>query len=219
MMRFRNWMVGAIAASVAASLAWTAATPNRQALLEKRQALLRRLEKMRRKNMNVPPSDGKFLKLMAESINAKRVLEIGSSNGYSAIWIGWGLEQTGGHLWTIEIDPARAKECRENIKEAGLEKVVTSIEGDAFEVIPKLEGPFDLVFVDAWKEDYDDFFKIFFPKLEKGGVILAHNAVAFASRMKDYLDIVNNHPELDTVIVRTDGQRDGFAVTFRKRKK
>jgi len=213
----RLWKLGAVVGLFALVITMTASAQSRDEILKRRKMLMKKLEKTLREKQNVPPTDGKFLKIMAESIGAKRALEIGSSNGYSAIWIGSGLEQTGGHLWTIEIDPARAKECRENLKEAGLDKVVTSIEGDAFEVIPKLEGPFDFVFLDAWKEDYDEFFKIFFPKVKEGGVILAHNAILMARQMKDYLDIVKNHPELDTVIVSTT-LRDGFAVSYKKKK-
>jgi len=187
---------------------------DRQEVLRKREALLERLAKMTRQRMNVPPTDGMFLKIMAESLKAKRVLEIGSSNGYSALWMGQGLEWTGGHLWTIEIDAGRAKECRENIKEAGLEKVVTSIEGDAFKEIPKLEGPFDMVFIDAWKEDYKKFFDLVYPKVTPGGMIIGHNTIESAKDMQDYLDAVNNNPDLDTVTVMTVPNR-GITISFK----
>jgi len=122
-----------------------------------------------------------------------------------------------GHLWTIEIDAARAKECRENIQEAGLGKIITSIEGDAFKVIPTLEGQFDMVFLDAWKKDYKRFFDMFFPMVRPGGVIVAHNTIRSAQDMKDYLDAVNNHPELDTVTLSTT-LKDGFTISYRKKK-
>ncbi|KPL12963.1 hypothetical protein AMJ85_00740 [candidate division BRC1 bacterium SM23_51] len=218
-MSVRKWRVGAVVGGLAVLVALVASAQDRKEILKRREMLMKRLEETTGQKQNVPPSDGIFLKIMAESTGAKHALEIGSSNGYSAIWIGSALEHTGGHLWTIEIDAGRAQECRENLKEAGLlDKVVTSIEGDAFEEIPKLDGPFDFVFLDAWKEEYHSFFKLFFPKVKEGGVILAHNAVQSAEPMKAYLDIVNNHPELDTVIVRTARQRDGFALSYRKKK-
>ena len=163
---------------------------------------------------NVPPSDGKFLRFLAASSGAQRGLEIGSSNGLSALWIGLGLKEAGGKLITIEIDHDKAEEAKENVRKAGMEDVIEVIEGDAFKVIPKLEGTFDFVFLDAWKEDYKKFYDIFCPKVKKGGIIVAHNAVLMANYMQDYLDAVNADPELLTVIAQTSS--DGFAVTYKK---
>lgn len=165
---------------------------------------------------NVPPSDGRFLRLLAASSGARRALEIGSSNGLSAIWIGLGLKETGGRLITIEIDHDKAQQAKENVRKVGMEGIIEVIEGDAFKVIPKLEGTFDFIFLDAWKEDYKRFFDIFYPKVEKGGVIAAHNAVLMANYMQDYLDAVNNDPDLLTVIAQTGS--DGFAVSYKKKR-
>ena len=165
--------------------------------------LLQELEDFNQRHamFNVPRKDGILLRMLVEMSGAKNALEIGTSNGYSAIWIGSGLKITGGHLTTIEILPEKVKMARENFKKAGLSKVVTVIEGNAFKVLPDLEGPFDFVFLDAGKSDYYDFFKIFYPKVKKGGIIAAHNAISFAGAMRDYLDAVSNHPDLETVIV------------------
>ena len=163
---------------------------------------------------NVPPSDGRFLRFLAASSGAQRGLEIGSSNGLSALWIGLGLRERGGKLITIEIDHDKAEAAKRNIRKAGMENVIEVIEGDAFKVIPKLKGTFDFVHLDAWKEDYKKFFDIFYPKVGKGGIIAAHNAVLMANYMQDYLDAVQNDPELITVIAQTSS--DGFAVSFRK---
>ena len=164
---------------------------------------------------NVPPGDGQFLRILAATSGAKRVLEIGSSNGLSAIWIGLGLKETGGKLITIEIDHDKAEQAKENIHRVGMDNIIEVIEGDAFKVIPRLEGTFDFVFLDAWKEDYKKFFDIFYPKVEREGIIAAHNAVLMASYMQDYLDAVNNDPELLTVIARTSS--DGFAVSYKRK--
>jgi predicted O-methyltransferase YrrM len=209
--------VGLIAGGLALAAAVLGSAQNRDEILQRRQSLMKRIEETSPDKMNVPPTDGKFLMIMAESSRPRNVLEIGSAYGYSALWIGQALERTGGHLWTIEIDAGRARQCRENIREAGLEKVVTCIEGDAFDVIPTLDQSFDMVFLDAWKEEYHSFFKTFFPKVKEGGVILAHNAIRSADDMKPYLDLVNNHPELDTVTVSTTLD-DGFALSYRKKK-
>ena len=166
--------------------------------------------------MNVPREHGRFLQLMTELTHAQRVLEIGTSNGYSSIWIAKGLRATGGKLTTIEFDQERGNEAKENFKKAGLEDVVTLHIDDAFKVIPQLEEKYDLIFLDAWKPDYKKFFDIAFPKLNPGGVFLAHNAITSADKMRDFLDTVENHEELITSIVQMGG--DGFSVSFRKRK-
>ncbi len=106
----------------------------------------------------VSEEDGQFLRLLVGATNAKSVLEIGGASGYSAIWIGMGLRQTGGRLVTIEYDPVRAKELAANIQKAGLSDIVRVVAGDAFKEIPKVTGNFDLVFLDAWKPDYKKFF-------------------------------------------------------------
>jgi predicted O-methyltransferase YrrM len=100
---------------------------------------------------NVRPDDGRFLRIIAASSGAKRVLEIGTSNGYSGIWIARALRETGGKLTTIEIDARRAKMARENFDKAGFAGSIEVIEGDAARVIPTLEGPFDVIFLDTEK--------------------------------------------------------------------
>jgi len=88
--------------------------------------------------LSVSEEDGRFLRLMIVSSGAKRALEIGGAEGYSAIWIGLGLRATGGHMTSIEFDPVRAKSAAEHIRAAGLSDVVTIVPGDAFQAIPKL---------------------------------------------------------------------------------
>ena len=124
---------------------------------------------------------------MVASSGATRALEIGGANGYSAIWIGLGLRQTGGRLTTIEYDPARAKTAAENIRRAGLADIVTVVSGDAFKEIPKLPGEFDFVFLDAWKRDYKRFLDMVFPRLRPRGLFLAHNVVNKKNEMTDFL--------------------------------
>ena len=115
--------------------------------------------------------DGRFLRLLIASKGAQHALEIGGASGYSAIWIGMGLRETGGKLVTIEYDPVRAKELAENIRRAGLTDVVQVMAGDAFQQIPKVTGTFDFVFLDAWKKDYKRFLDLVFPRLDKGGAV------------------------------------------------
>lgn len=161
----------------------------------------------------VSEEDGHFLRVMVASSGATRALEIGGANGYSAIWIGLGLRQTGGHLVTIEFDPARAKTAGENIRRAGLGDVVTVVPGDAFKEIPKLTGDFDFVFLDAWKRDYRRFFDIVFPRLRTRGLFLAHNVVNKQSEMPDFLGAIQNNPAVMTTIVRPS--REGMSVSVK----
>src|SRR3954453_11917657 len=161
----------------------------------------------------VSEEDGRFLRLMIASSGAKHALEIGGASGYSAIWIGMGLRDTGGRLVTIEYDPVRAKELAENIKRTGLSDIVQVIAGDAFQQIPKVQGTFDFVFLDAWKKDYKRFLDLVFPRLDKGGLFLAHNVVNKKSEMGDFLDAIQT-PSMWTAIVSPSGE--GMSVTVKR---
>jgi predicted O-methyltransferase YrrM len=162
----------------------------------------------------VSEEDGHFLRLMVATSGAKHALEIGGASGYSAIWIGLGLRDTGGHLTTIEYDPERAKELAANIKRAGLSDIVTVVPGDAFQAIPKVAGTFDFVFLDAWKKDYKRFFDLVYPRLDKGGLFIAHNVVNKRSEMGDFLDAIQKHPTLWTTIVSPSGE--GMSVSLKR---
>src|SRR6478609_7458049 len=163
----------------------------------------------------VSEEDGRFLRVMVASSGATRALEIGGANGYSAIWIGLGLRQTGGHLTSIEYDPARAKAAAENVRKAGLSDVVTVVAGDAFKEIPKLQGTFDFVFLDAWKRDYKRFLDLVFPRLDPHGLFLAHNVVNKKNEMTDFLSAIQNDPRMFTSIVTPSGE--GISITVKGR--
>ncbi len=162
----------------------------------------------------VSEEDGRFLRVLTATTGAKKVLEIGGASGYSAIWIGMGLRATGGRLVTIEYDATRAKELAANITRAGLSDIVTVVSGDAFAEIPKLQGTFDLVFLDAWKKDYKRFFEMMFPRIDKGGLFVAHNVINKKSEMGDFLDAIERHPQAWTTIVKPSGE--GMSLTFKR---
>ena len=164
--------------------------------------------------MNVPQADGEFLHHFILEHNYKRGLEVGTSNGYSAIWMGMALRQTGGRLLTLEIDQRRAGLARENFRAVGLEEVIELREGDALKIIPELEGPFDFVFIDAWKPDYIRYFDMLYPKLRPGGAILAHNVISHRREMKDFLETIQNHPDLQTRIDRRS--RSGLSISIKR---
>jgi predicted O-methyltransferase YrrM len=162
----------------------------------------------------ISEEDGRFLRLMVATSGARRALEIGGASGYSAIWIGMGMRQTGGKLTTIEYDPARAKELAENIRRAGMSDIVEVVSGDAFQQIPQLTGTFDFVFLDAWKRDYKRFFDLVFPRLDKGGLFIGHNVINKRDELEDFLTAVEQHPSLWTTIVAPSGE--GMSVSLRK---
>jgi caffeoyl-CoA O-methyltransferase len=179
------------------------------------QKVLAQIKKADTEQLAVSEEDGRFLRVMVASSGARRALEIGGAHGYSAIWIGLGLRQTGGHLTSIEYDPARARIAADNIRAAGLADVVTVIPGDAFVQIPKIEGEFDFVFLDAWKRDYKRFLDLVLPRLKVRGLFLAHNVVNKQSEMRDFLTAINNDPKLVTSIVRPSSEGISVSVKLR----
>jgi caffeoyl-CoA O-methyltransferase len=179
------------------------------------QKLLATIRSADKGQLAVSEEDGRFLRVLVASTGARRVLEIGAASGYSAIWIGLGLRQTGGRLTTIEYDAARAKEAAENVRRAGLADIVTVISGDAFKEIPRLEGPFDLVFLDAWKPDYKKFFDVVFPRVNPGGLFLAHNVINKKNEMGDFLKAIQTHPAAHTTTVSPG--HEGISITYKRR--
>ena len=163
----------------------------------------------------VSEEDGRFLRVLVGATNAKHVLEIGAASGYSAIWIGMGLRQTGGRLVTIEYDPVRAKEAAANVRRAGLSDIVQVIAGDGFTEIPKVHGRFDVVFLDAWKPDYKKFFDLVFPRVTPGGLFLAHNVINKKNDMLDFLAAIQAHPQAITTTVSPG--HEGISMTYKKR--
>jgi caffeoyl-CoA O-methyltransferase len=163
----------------------------------------------------VSEEDGRFLRVLVATRGAKSILEIGAASGYSGIWLGLGARETGGRVVAIEYDPRRAHEAVDNIRKAGLSTVVRVVHGDAFKEIPRLEGTFDLVFLDAWKPDYKKFFDLVYPRLTPGGLFVAHNVVNKKSEMEPFLSAVQNHPALYTTIVSPSGE--GMSVSYKTR--
>jgi caffeoyl-CoA O-methyltransferase len=108
----------------------------------------------------------------------------------------------------------RAKELAENIKRAGFSDIVTVVSGDAFAEIPKLQGTFDFVFLDAWKKDYKKFFEMVYPRLDKGGLFTAHNVLNKRGEMGDFLDTIQRNPSLWTTIVAPSGE--GISLSLKR---
>lgn len=158
---------------------------------------------------NVPPQDGRFLRITTQAMNAKNVVEIGTSTGYSGIWFGMALQKTGGKLTTYEIDAQRAATARANFKRAGMADIITLVEGDAHEEVKKLKDPIDILFLDADKEGYIDYLNKLLPLVRPGGLVIAHN---INTRMADpkYMKAITTNPKLETIV------RSGVSLTLKK---
>ena len=166
--------------------------------------------------LNVSATDGRLLRMLAESIGAKNIVEIGTSTGESGIWFALALRSTGGHLFTHEIDEGRAKIAQENFQKAGVEDLVTIIVGDAHETVKQHKDPIDILFLDADKEGYIDYLEKLLPLVRPGGLIIAHN---MNTRQADpnYVQAITTNPELETLILLREGM--GVGVTMKKRRK
>jgi len=176
------------------------------------------IKNFRRTGLNTTVGDAMMLRILVESSRAKRGIEVGSASGFGAINMGIGFERTGGHLYTLEIDPRSAEVCRDNLQKVGLENTVTCIEGDALKTLPALEGEFDFIFIDALKRDYLKYLKLVEAKLKPGSVIVADNVIQSARAMKDFLDYIQNSHDYDTVIIRASMEKnDGMSVSYKIR--
>jgi caffeoyl-CoA O-methyltransferase len=190
-----------------------ASTQTRDASERKVLDTLNNIDRTQGRMMNVPTCDGRMLRLLVESIGAKSVVEIGMSNGVSALWMSLGLRKTGGRLTTFEIDAERAALARQNFAAAGVADLISLVEGDAHQKVSGLKGPIDLVFIDADKEGYLDYFQKLFPLVRPGGLITAHNMNA---RMADqnFVKAITTDAKVETVFY-TDG--GGLSITLKKR--
>ena len=163
---------------------------------------------------NVSTADGRLLRQLTEAVGAKRVVEFGTSTGESGIWFAMALRKTGGHLYTHDIDPGRIAVARENFKRAGVDDLITIIEGNAHETLKQHKEPVDVVFIDADKEGYADYLAQMLPVVRPGGLILAHN-MRRPPVHPSYLKAITTNPDLDTSFVLMDGA--GIGITLKKR--
>jgi caffeoyl-CoA O-methyltransferase len=206
------------ACSVLLAVSVLASAPSAQsgpsgALTPQLEALLKSIKAADKGQLAVSEEDGRFLRVLVATRGAKSILEIGAASGYSGIWLGLGARESGGRVVAIEYDPGRAKEATENITRSGLSDVVRVVHGDAFKEIPKLQGTFDFVFLDAWKPDYKKFFDLVFPRLTPSAIFAAHNVVNKKSEMEPFLRTVMTHPSLFTTIVSPSGE--GMSVSYK----
>jgi predicted O-methyltransferase YrrM len=166
------------------------------------------------RDMNVPEADGRQLYDIIVKRGYTRALEIGTSTGRSGIWIAWALSKTGGKLVTIDIDEGRHREAVAHFKEAGVAPLVDARLADAHDLVPRLEGPFDFVFIDADKDWYINYAKAVLAKTKVGGCIAAHNVSQGRGRRSmggDYYAFITSLPTFETTIV--NGQ---LAISYKR---
>ena len=152
----------------------------------------------------VVPTTGKFLFALVAPQTGCEVLEIGGSRGYSSIWLAAGVRQLGGRVLSLEHDPAKVEAWRRNVAEAGLEEWAELVEGDAFETIERIDDVFDVVFIDAEKDDYEELFGLARAKLEPGGLVVADNVLSHPDPLAQYSAARQVDPTLVSVTVPLD---------------
>ena len=163
---------------------------------------------------NVSEADGRLLRQLTEAVGARRVVELGTSTGESGLWFSLALRKTGGHLYTHDIDPGRIAVARANFKRAGVDGLITIVEGNAHETAPINTNPIDVLFIDAEKEGYDAYLKELLPLVRPGGLIIAHN-MRYPTPNARYLEAITTNPDLDTSFVLMEGA--GVGITLKKR--
>ncbi len=169
--------------------------------------LLKLLEEMEKESQafwSVPRTTAVFLNMMVKIADARKVLEIGTSNGYSGIYLAEALSGQQGMLTTVESHKQRYALARKNFEKSGLSSFIEQVFGHAPEVLKDLVHPFDFIFLDATKLEYRSYAEILVPQLKSGGLLIADNCVSHQHEMKDYLDFVIHNEELQSVLLPFD---------------
>jgi predicted O-methyltransferase YrrM len=156
------------------------------------------------RSRQVARTTGQFLFAYVTPQTACEVLEIGGSRGYSTIWLAAGVRLFGGRVVSLENDPAKIDAWERNIEEAGLAEWAQLVEGDALETLARIEDVFDVVFLDAEKDDYEALFPVARAKLEPGGVVIADNVLSHADTLGAYSTARQSDPTLVSVTVPLD---------------
>jgi len=165
-------------------------------------------------DMSVPRADGELLRQLVEENNVRHAVEIGTFRGYSGLWLGLGLLKTGGRLTTFEIDPKNAAQAQARFKQAGLTDIITVVVGNAHVEIARVQGPIDLLFLDADPSGYIDYLEQLLPRLRVGGLIVTHN-VKSPRPDPAYIQAITTNPDLETRFMHMDAS--GIAITRKLR--
>jgi caffeoyl-CoA O-methyltransferase len=147
------------------------------------------------------PDSGRLIYVLALATGAKTLVEVGTSQGYSTLWLAAAAKINGGRVITCDLRPQRIAVARQNFAAAGLEDVIEILEGDARETLRGRDEPVDLLFIDAQKSYYESFFDVVYPRLAKGALVIADNVLSHRDELEDYISYVENHPNLESSMV------------------
>jgi caffeoyl-CoA O-methyltransferase len=156
------------------------------------------------RSRQVARTTGQFLFDLTAPQTDCEVLEIGGSRGYSTIWLAAGVRYFGGRVLSLEADPAKCEAWRANIAEAGLEETAELLEGDAFETLSAIDDVFDIVFIDAEKDQYEQLFELARPKVEPGALFVADNVLSHEEALGAYSHARQSDPTLESLTVPLD---------------
>ncbi len=151
--------------------------------------------------LNLEPETAQLLSILVKSGQRTRLLEVGTSNGYSAIWLAAAARRTGGHLTSIEHSEHKHTMAVSNLEKAGLSALVTLRLGDALEVLRQLEGPFDLVFLDADRHQYLALLPLLLPHLAPNALLLADNVHSHPEEIAPYLKAIDALEDFEHVVI------------------
>ena len=152
----------------------------------------------------VGPETGRFLNILIKSSGSKQILEIGTSHGYSTIWMAEAARATGGHVWSLDLHADKQNYARGALRRCGLLDQVTFVLGDCRQTLRELPGPFDFVLLDIWKQMYIPALELAYPKLNPGALVIADNVIYPESQqpvVRAYQGRVRELPGMDSVMV------------------
>ena len=167
------------------------------------QKILTELEKSAEKFWNIPRLTAEFMYILIKAQNIQNAIEIGTSNGYSGIWLAQALKETGGHLTTIEFWDKRLDIAKENFLKCGLNDIITTRNGDACEILNSLDADFktDFVFIDANKHEYIKYFEIINQHMQTGGYIACDNVLSHKEKCRSFIETIESNPHYENVIL------------------
>jgi predicted O-methyltransferase YrrM len=165
-----------------------------------------------KKMLNLEPDTAQFLNILIRSSRRKSILEIGTSNGYSTIWLAWAASITGGHIISIDRDPQKQAQADANLRYVGLRGHVDLKSGDATEIVANLPGPFDCIFFDADRYSAPAQLSLLIPKLTPDVLLLADNVLSHPNEIAAYLNALEYLPQFDRVILPIG---KGLSVAYR----
>ena len=162
--------------------------------------------------LNLEPQSAQLISILVRASGVTRAVEVGTSNGYSTIWLAWSLAPAGGRIISIDRNPDKHILARENLERAGFLDRVELRTGDAAEMVRTLAGPFDLVFLDADRRKFPEIMEVVFPKLARKALVVADNVLSHPEEIAEYLKLMSSLPDFQHTTVPVG---KGLSIAFR----